>query len=69
MYTNDLFEIPNRRCDLKYADFTMPRNETVKSVEYGKQDLFGLNCKEKKPLRGNIDNFRNCIRQKHAESL
>ena len=62
---NDLFEIPNKRCDLSNADFTIPRYKTVK---YGKHSLRYLGSfiwtrlNGKETTVSNIHTFRNCIK-------
>ena len=71
-YIDDLFEIPNKRYNLRNADFTIPRFNTVK---YGKHSLRYLGpflwskVNEKERTSPSIDNFRNCIRKKDLEAL
>ena len=66
-YINDLFEIPHKRYDLRIADFTIPRFNTVK---YGKHSLRYLEpflwskLNEKERTSPNIENFRNCFTKK-----
>ena len=71
-YINDLFEIPNKRNDLRNADLTIPRFNTVK---YGEHSLRYLGpflwskLNEKERTIPSIDNFRNCITKKDLKAL
>ena len=71
-YINDLFEIPNKRYDLRNVEFKIPIFNTFK---YGKHSLrqigsflwSKLNGKER--TNPSINNFRICIRKKDLKAL
>ena len=71
-YINDLFQIPNKRYDLRNAYFTIP---SFNMVRYGKHSLRYLGpflwskLNETERNSPSIDSFRNCIRKKDLKAF